>query len=103
MRDAVLVLLEAAPQHLPVGAVREVVLAFEGVAEVHDLHVWTLGAGHDAITVHVHATHPDATLCRRLSTHLRTKFETEYVTVQVEGTGEQCGAPASRFEPPAES
>jgi Co/Zn/Cd efflux system component len=93
-----MVLLEAAPAHLPVGAVREVVLAFEGVAEVHDLHVWTLGAGHDAITVHVHASKPDATLCRRLSAHLRAKFETEYVTVQVEAGGDACGAPPSRLE-----
>jgi cation diffusion facilitator family transporter len=98
VRDAILVLLEAAPVHLPVDAVREVVLAFDGVAEVHDLHVWTLGAGHDAITVHVHAKQPDPTLCRRLSAHLRAKFETEYVTVQIEGSDDVCGAPASRYE-----
>src|SRR5207244_1737377 len=58
IRDASIVLLEAAPVHLPVGAVREVILAFPGVQDVHDLHVWTLGAGHDAITAHVHAKDP---------------------------------------------
>ena len=85
VRDATLVLLEAAPLHLPVGAVREVILAFAGIAEVHDLHVWTLGAGHDAITAHVRASDGGATLARRLSLALREAFETEYVTVQVEG------------------
>jgi cation diffusion facilitator family transporter len=94
VRDASLVLLEAAPLHAPVGAVREVILAFPGVAEVHDLHVWTLGAGHDAITAHVRSTDADATLAGRLSRALRVAFETEYVTVQVEGVegGEACAA-----------
>jgi cation diffusion facilitator family transporter len=97
IRDATLVLLEAAPPHLPVGVVRTVVSAFPGVAHVHDLHVWTLGAGHDAITVHVQAR-ADATLARRLSDELRARFDVEYVTVQVEALDEACDAPPSRYE-----
>jgi cobalt-zinc-cadmium efflux system protein len=89
-RDATLVLLEAAPPHLPVGAVREVILGFQGIAEVHDLHVWTLGAGHDAITTHVRAKTLDPTIARRLSHALREAFDTEYVTVQVESFDEAC-------------
>jgi cation diffusion facilitator family transporter len=90
LRDATLVILEAAPIHLPVGAVREVILAFPGIAEVHDLHVWTLGAGHDAITAHVRAASTDPTIARRLSRKLREEFKTEYVTVQVESKEEEC-------------
>jgi cation diffusion facilitator family transporter len=90
IRDATLVLLEAAPVHIPVGAVREVILAFPGIAEVHDLHVWTLGAGHDAITAHVKARAADPTIARELSRTLREAFETEYVTVQVESREEEC-------------
>jgi cobalt-zinc-cadmium efflux system protein len=95
------VLLEASPPHLPVGAVREVILAFPGVRGIHDLHVWTLGAGHDAITVHVrahaHASN-DATMARNLSKKLREAFHAEYVTVQIESTDDACDAPASRYE-----
>jgi cobalt-zinc-cadmium efflux system protein len=90
IRDATLVLLEAAPVHIPVGAVREVILAFPGIAELHDLHVWTLGAGHDAITAHVKASAADPTIARELSRTLREAFETEYVTVQVESREEDC-------------
>jgi cobalt-zinc-cadmium efflux system protein len=92
VRDATLVLLEAAPLHAPVGAVREVILAFGGIAAVHDLHVWTLGAGHDAITAHVRASVADPTIAQRLSLALREAFATEYVTVQVESPEEECGA-----------
>jgi cation diffusion facilitator family transporter len=100
VRDAVLVLMEAAPKHLPVDQVRTVIEAFPGVAEVHDLHVWTLGAGHDAISVHVHAASADPTLGSRLSAKIRQAFEVEYVTVQVEVSDEICGAPPSRYQSP---
>ena len=62
LRDATLVLLEAAPVHLPVAAIREVINGCPGVLSVHDLHVWTLGAGHDAITVHVRTDSADPEL-----------------------------------------
>jgi cation diffusion facilitator family transporter len=98
MRDATLVLLEAAPPHLSIATIRETILAFPGVCEVHDLHVWMLGAGHDAITAHVRATVVDATLGARLSQKLRARFDVEYVTVQIETDGgDPCGAPPSQY------
>jgi cation diffusion facilitator family transporter len=101
VRDATLVLLEAAPTHLPVGAVREVILAYPGISAVHDLHVWTLGAGHDAITAHVRATSREPLLATRLAERLRKAFEVEYVTVQVESVEDPaCEAPPSRYEVP---
>lgn len=84
VRDAGLVLLDAAPPRLPVARVRKVVLAYPGVKGVHALHVWSLGTGHDAVTVHVDADGVDPDLGTRLGDVLRTKFEAEYVTVQVE-------------------
>lgn len=91
-RDAAMVLLEAAPPHLPVDVVRDFVSAFPGVRAIHDLHVWTLGAGHDAITAHVSAGCADATLGHRLSQRIRSEFGAEYVTVQVEATPNVAGA-----------
>jgi len=89
VRDATMVLLEAAPAHLSVGAVHEVILAFPDVAGIHDMHVWTLGAGHDAITVHVRTASRDPSFGRRLSDHVREVLHVEYVTVQVEAGGER--------------
>lgn len=98
LRDATLVLLEAAPRHLPVATIREIVAEFPGVTAVHDLHVWTLGAGHDAVTVHVKTRSTDPTLGQRLGEKIRSTLKVEYVTVQVEAPGEPCGAPASTWE-----
>jgi cobalt-zinc-cadmium efflux system protein len=90
LRDAGLVMLEAAPARLPVARVRKMVLAFPGVSSLHALHVWSLGTGHDAITLHVATAHGDATLGRRLAERIRTRFAIEYVTVQVDADGEPC-------------
>ncbi len=98
LRDATLVLLEAAPPHLPVATIRAIVAGFPGVSAVHDLHVWTLGAGHDAVTVHVKTQSTDPTLGQRLGEKIRSTLKVEYVTVQVEAPGEPCGAPPSTWE-----
>jgi len=93
IRDAVLVLLDAAPPRLPVARVRKVVLAQAGVKGIHALHVWSLGTGHDAVTVHVTADGTDPDLGTRVGDVLRTKFEAEYVTVQVDVLGDNAVAP----------
>ena len=96
IRDAILVLLDAAPPRLPVARVRKVVLAQAGVKGVHALHVWSLGTGHDAVSVHVTADGRDPQLGTRVGDVLRTKFEAEYVTVQVDVLGDdEVVAPGS--------
>ena len=97
LRDAILVLLEAAPQHLDVDQIRRIIQAEAGVVDVHDMHVWSLGAGHDAIVVHVHTDGSQSMLGAKLSAHLRRLYSIEYVTVQIEGTTEKCGAPPSNY------
>ena len=84
LRDAGLVLLEAAPQHVSVAKVEKVLLALDGVTGVSALHVWTLGTGHDAITAHVRTTSNDPRLGARAAEQLRKRFTVEYVTVQVD-------------------
>ncbi len=88
--DAILVLLEAAPPHLAIERVRAAILGTAGVAELHDLHVWTLGAGHDAISAHVSAKSADPSLAGRIEATLRRDFHVEYVTIQVEVGGVTC-------------
>ena len=89
MRDAGLVLLDAAPPRLPVARVRKVVLAHPGVKGVHALHVWSLGTGHDAVTVHVTADGADPSLGTTLGDVLRGRFDAEFVTVQVDVVGKE--------------
>ncbi len=93
IRDAGLVMLDAAPPRLPVARVKKAVLAHPGVTTVHALHVWSLGTGHDAVTVHVTADGADPNLGTTLGDVLRSRFNAEFVTVQVDVVRPDGAAP----------
>ncbi len=82
LRDAVLILIDAAPSHLPVAVVRAAVTAAPGVVEVLDVRVWTLGAGHDAVAVKVRGAAGEIGVVSRVEGRLRT-LGAEFVTVEV--------------------
>ncbi len=84
VRDALEVLLEAAPKHLPVEEVRAALLAVENVSSIDALHVWTLGAGQDAVMARIVTKVADPKTGARASAHLRETFELDWVTVQAD-------------------
>src|SRR5690349_4080085 len=59
VREAVDVLLEAAPPHIALEAVRARLQAIPGVESVHDLHVWTVTSGVVAMSVHAIVREPE--------------------------------------------
>jgi cobalt-zinc-cadmium efflux system protein len=86
LRDAVDVLLEATPKGMDLDDVRSHILRAEGVADVHDLHAWTITSGVNVVSAHVvlneGADPPDVLneLCRCLS----GDFDIEHSTFQLE-------------------
>jgi cobalt-zinc-cadmium efflux system protein len=88
MRQAGHVLLESAPDHAKIPIVRERIRSFEGVVDVHDLHVWTIGSGSHALAAHV-VLHDrrisEATaVLQRIDGAMRDEFDITHVTVQFE-------------------
>jgi cobalt-zinc-cadmium efflux system protein len=83
LRDASLVLLDAAPAHVPTRALRDLVKAEPGVVEVARVLVWSLGAGHDAAAITVRGRAADAGLSARLREQVRRRFGVQFVTVEV--------------------
>jgi cobalt-zinc-cadmium efflux system protein len=51
--QALRVLLQVAPPHVDLGAIRSDLLAVGGVVDVHDLHVWTLTSEMEVASAHV--------------------------------------------------
>lgn len=86
LRDAVGVLLEGTPSDVNLTAVREGVASVAGVAGIHDLHVWSLTSGINAMSVHAvlaeGAAHDD--VLTRVRQHVTSNFKINHVTVQVE-------------------
>lgn len=58
VRSAADVLLEATPTDIDLAALRVAMTDVDGVADVHDLHVWSLSSGVRVLTAHV--VTPDA-------------------------------------------
>jgi cobalt-zinc-cadmium efflux system protein len=52
-RDALRVLLQAAPARLDLPALQSEIASIDGVVDVHDLHVWTLTSEMEVVTAHL--------------------------------------------------
>lgn len=53
LKSALRILLEGAPAHVDTGLLRQRLIEVPGVVDVHDLHVWTLTSGLDAMSGHL--------------------------------------------------
>ena len=89
LRDSVAVLMQRAPRHIDVVALRQALCALEGVVAVEDLHVWTLTSGKDTLSAHVVVAdpHPHPRMLRTVQALVRERFAIEHVTVQLEPRG----------------
>jgi cobalt-zinc-cadmium efflux system protein len=80
------VLLEATPERVDLAEVRRHIHETEGVADFHDLHVWTITSGMDVLSVHVvlaeGADGPQ--VLDRLGECLADHFDIEHSTFQLE-------------------
>jgi cobalt-zinc-cadmium efflux system protein len=86
LREAVDVLLEAAPKGVDLDEVRRHLLETPGVTDVHDLHVWTITSGLPVLSVHV-VLERDADAGRvldGLGACLAGHFDIEHSTFQLE-------------------
>jgi len=89
LREAINILLEAMPTHLDAQAVQHAWDHFDGVVNVHDLHIWTITSGVEALSAHVvlaDAVTQSQTqaLLEATNERLRTRFQIEHTTIQFE-------------------
>ena len=86
LRDAVGVLLEGTPSDVNPVALREAISKVSGVAGVHDLHIWSLTSGVNALSVHTVLT--DVASCEdvlaAVQRRVTSDFNIAHATVQVE-------------------
>lgn len=92
LRDAVGVLLEGTPTDVNLATLREAIGNVNGVAEIHDLHVWSLTSGVNAMSVHTvladHGLHDE--VLAAVQKKVTSEFKIAHATVQVECKG--CAA-----------
>jgi cobalt-zinc-cadmium efflux system protein len=92
LSEAIHVLLESVPAHIDLQSVSDDLSDVEGVASVHDLHVWTLSSGQIALSAHldVHALSDWPTILERARVLLARRHGIGHATLQPEAA--DCGA-----------
>lgn len=93
MKDAVSVLLEGTPSDVDIADLRRVLLTIPGVASVHDLHVWSITSGVNAMSAHVVKldAQPLNELLKLIHRTVKAQFVISHLTVQVEDSGFEEG------------
>jgi cobalt-zinc-cadmium efflux system protein len=87
LKDAVNILMEATPAHIDIAGVERVIRSVPGIQDVHDLHVWTITSGKDALSAHVILAEDHGSpkeVLQGIRARLREAYGIEHVTIQIE-------------------
>jgi cobalt-zinc-cadmium efflux system protein len=86
LRDSIGLSLDAVPGGIEADAVRQFLLDQQGVARIHDLHIWPISTTETALTCHLHmpAGNPGDEFLVCLHEALKQKFGIGHSTIQIE-------------------
>jgi cobalt-zinc-cadmium efflux system protein len=86
LRQTLNVLLEGVPAHLSLAEIEAAITQVAGVRRVHDLHVWTLTSGREAMSAHVVVddVRESERLLSELHAVLHSRFGIDHTTIQLD-------------------
>jgi cobalt-zinc-cadmium efflux system protein len=92
LRDAADLALDAAPPGVDVAAVKRFLAEQPGVTEVHDLHVWAMGAAASALTAHLVRPEggDDDAFLQGVCGQVERRFGIGHATIQIERRSLDC-------------
>jgi cobalt-zinc-cadmium efflux system protein len=92
--ESVNVLLEGTPKHISLPAVERTIIETDGVSGVHDLHIWTISSGMEALSAHI--THDETVghsdLLVSVRDRLHEHFGIDHLTIQMETLNNEAEA-----------
>ncbi len=94
-RDSLTMGLLAVPSRIDLAEVKQHLASFDGVAAVHDLHVWPMSTTETALTAHLVMPGRPASdsFLRDVAASLEARFGVGHSTIQVESGENPCGQP----------
>jgi cobalt-zinc-cadmium efflux system protein len=85
------ILLEGMPRSMSLEDVAKALLQIDGVREVHDIHIWTLGTDLNALSCHIRIPDMHMEDCERILGKIREvlahDFQITHTTIQFERAG----------------
>ncbi len=103
IRESLNILLEGTPRGMDLTHIEEAICGIEGVNEVHDLHVWSIGSDTHSLSCHVAITDMRTSECedilKKIRDQLAAHFHIHHTTIQFElavcEVAEGCVIPVS--------
>ncbi len=91
LNETIHILLEGVPGDIELADVSQSLSSIENVQAIHDLHVWTITSGMNAMSVHLKVATPaqSPVALQQAREIMRSKYKIEHVTIQIE-TDDQC-------------
>src|SRR5690606_451065 len=92
LRDSFNAAMDAVPPGIDTAEVRAFIAGRPGVASVHHLHIWSLGAGGVALTAHLvrPAGNDEDAFIHATQDALRSRFGIDHATLQLERGSAEC-------------
>ncbi len=91
LRESSHILLEGLPRNIQLEAVARALLRVEGIQEVHDIHIWTLGTDLNALSCHIRIPDMHMEESEKVLTQVRevlaSEFQISHTTIQFERAG----------------
>lgn len=88
VRETVNILLEGTPYGLNIDAMVAEIQAIDGVEDVHDLHVWAIADGMNALSCHINVSEADsldaAQVVRDVKALLADRYQVRHSTIETE-------------------
>ncbi|WP_026103555.1 cation diffusion facilitator family transporter [Pseudanabaena sp. PCC 6802] len=86
LKDSFHLAIDGVPHNIDERAVRTYLSEHSGVAQVHDLHIWSMSTVETALTAHlvIPTGHPGDMFLTQIAQELRDRFGIHHATVQIE-------------------
>lgn len=86
LKDAVRVLLEGTPYDVDIVKLRDTIKNIRGIKDVHDLHVWSLTSGVNAMSAHVviEGVNSESEMLTTINKTVKSEFKIFHTTIQLE-------------------
>jgi cobalt-zinc-cadmium efflux system protein len=106
IRETLNILLEGTPRGMDLERIRAAICAIEGVKDVHDLHVWSIGSESHALSAHVEIADIPPSQSERILREVRARlhedFHIVHTTIQFENavceTAHGCVIPVPQHQ-----
>ena len=88
MRETLNILLEGTPRRMKLGRVEAAIREIDGVNDVHDLHIWSIGSETSALSCHISIADIPPSVSERILRDVKERlhhdFRIDHTTIQFE-------------------